>query len=75
MAGGFEVNPEPLNPEPVNGYPLRFINTQVERFSVHGSRLMTSKQRPPKGSGHYYGQRRLTQWVIVTIPRLEEKND
>jgi hypothetical protein len=20
MAGGFEVNPEPLNPEPVNGY-------------------------------------------------------
>ncbi len=31
------------------------IDPQVERFSVHGSRLMTPKQRPPKGYGHHYG--------------------
>jgi hypothetical protein len=37
---------------------------------------MTSKQQPAQGFWSLLRrQRRLTQWVIVTIPGLEEKND
>jgi len=32
MAGGFEVNPEPLNPEPVNGYDNSYFSLQCERL-------------------------------------------
>lgn len=31
-----------------------FMLIHGERFSVHGSRLMTPKQRPFKGFGHHY---------------------
>ncbi len=52
MAGGFDVNPEPLNLEPVNGYPLTKRTKAVAkgfRFSWNNGNSSATKALSHEG--------------------------